>query len=344
MRIVFAVAFLVVVVAIVMPLLSRSRAAAASSESFAVGATTLHFGPKLLKLSRSVTASVWYPAADASAHAPIAAGRYPVLLYFPGWGGQVGDNASLLENLARNGFIVVGVSYPEGADLPDPKIPMQFVPDSAYISGTAQGNRMVQIQAEDASSVLDALAELDKKDPDNRFAGRLNMKRIGVLGYSLGGSVAAESALRDPRFHAVMNLDGWMFSDAATKFFTQPYLVISDDLAAPTSAGLNSPNAFLRNFSQLRERDAKHQTAQLTRAGGYRVTIAGSSHFTFSDHAQANVKNAGPIDPKRAMAIVGAYAVDFFGKNLEERLVPLLDKREARFSEVKLEMFSGVHG
>jgi dienelactone hydrolase len=144
---------------------------------------------------------------------------------------------------------------------------------------------MVQIESEDGSQVLDALGKMDQADPDGRFTGHLDTKRAGVLGYSLGGSVAAQTALHDPRFLAVMNLDGWMFGDVATQFFSQPYLVISDALAPPTAADLNSPDAFLRNFSSLRARDAKQQTAQLQKSGGYRLTVAGSSHFSFSDRA-----------------------------------------------------------
>jgi pimeloyl-ACP methyl ester carboxylesterase len=320
-------------------ILWRWRSRSGEEGRFPVGTVTLHFDLKQANPPRSVTAPTWYPAAGVGEKVPVADGRFPVLLYFPGWGGKVTDNASALENLARHGFVVVGVSYPEGAGLPDPAVPMQFVPDSAYAAGTAQGNRMVQIEAEDGSQVLDALGELDRADPNDRFTGHLETNRAGVLGYSLGGSVAAQAALHDPRFLAVMNLDGWMFGDVATQFFSQPYLVISDALAPPTEADLNSPDTFLHNFSGLRARDARQQTAQLQKSGGYRITIAGSSHFSFSDHARANENNAGPIDPSRAMQIVGASAADFFGKFLLNRAATLLDRREIEGPEVKLELF-----
>jgi dienelactone hydrolase len=317
----------------------RWRSRPSEEGRFPVGTVTLHFDLKEANPPRSVTAPTWYPAASAGENVPVADGRFPVLLYFPGWGGKVAGNASALENLARHGFVVVGMSYPDGAGLPDPAVPMQFVPDAAYATGTAQGNRMVQIESEDGSQVLDALGKMDQADPDGRFTGHLDTKRAGVLGYSLGGSVAAQTALHDPRFLAVMNLDGWMFGDVATQFFSQPYLVISDALAPPTAADLNSPDAFLRNFSGLRARDAKQQTAQLQKSGGYRLTVAGSSHFSFSDRATANANNAGPIDPRRAMQIVGDSAADFFGKFLQGRAAPLLEQRQIEAPDVKLEIF-----
>jgi predicted dienelactone hydrolase len=281
--------------------------------------------------TRSVVADIWYPATKSSG--------YPVLLFFPGWGAKVSINASLLSGLASRGFVVVGVSYPTGPGMPDPAVPMKFAPDEGYASGTAQGNAMVKIEAEDASLVLDKLIALNAGDADKRFAHLMDTKRAGVLGYSLGGSVAAEAAFKDPRFKAVMNLDGWMFGDVATGFFTQPYLVISDDLAPATAEQMASTDAFTRNFARLRDRDKKQQTAQLERSHGYRVTISGASHFTFSDEAKANEKNAGPIDPKRALTIVGDYAADFFGKYLAARPAPLLDVPETRFPEAKFEAF-----
>lgn len=285
----------------------------------------LHFDFAEAKPPRSVVAEVWYPAAGE------ASAKYPVLLYFPGWGAKVSINASLLSKLASKGFVVVGLSYPTGAGLPDPAVPMKFAPDEGYASGTAQGNTMVQIEAEDASLVLDHLRVMADGKTGAPFLRSIDTSRAGVLGYSLGGSVAAEAAFKDPRFKAVLNLDGWMFGDVATGFFTQPYLVISDDLAPATLEQMASTDAFMRNFSQLRDRDKKHQTAQLKRSQGFRITVSGASHFSFSDEAKANEQNAGPIDPKRALEIVGAYAADFFGKYLEDRAAPLLDGPSALF-------------
>jgi pimeloyl-ACP methyl ester carboxylesterase len=305
-----------------------------------VGTTSLHFKPPQFALARAFTAQVWYPATTAGKDTPVAAGRYPVLLYFPGWGSQVDDNAALLADLARAGFVAVGLSYPVGAGVPDPTVPMQFSSDSAYSAGAAQGDLMVRLEAEDGVAVLDALTKVDRADPPRHFTGHLDLQKVGTLGYSLGGCVAAETAWRDARVQAVMNLDGWMFADVAAQFFPQPYLVFRDELAPPTKAQLTSTDAFTRLFAGLRQRDAWQQAQQLAHGGGYRVTIAGSSHFSFSDHARANEKNAGPIDPRRALAIVSAYAVEFFGKELAGRPAPLLDQKENRFPEAQLEVFS----
>jgi pimeloyl-ACP methyl ester carboxylesterase len=328
--------------------------------SFAVGTVTLNLEDKAAVPPRTMGVQIWYPAVEGSGSmlhhwihrwggnaavtkAAVADGRHPVLLFFPGWGARVRDNTSLLQDLASHGFAVAGVSYPEGKGLPDRHVPMQFTSDAAYAAGIAQGNRIVQVQAEDASFVLNHLQELDRADPMKLLTGHLDTGKAGALGYSLGGAVAAQAGLTDARFLAVMNLDGWMFGDVATQFFKQPYLVISDGLAQPTAEELASTDAFLRHFSGLRVSDRRQQNAQLAGAGGgYRVTIQGSDHFTFGDGALLMARKPGLIEPRLATTIVAAYAVQFFGKYLQGRPAPLLDGREALFTEAHLETFGAA--
>lgn len=278
---------------------------------------------------RVVPVHLWMPAQPALKPRPL-------LLFFPGWGEDVDGNASLLGSLAARGFIVAGVAYPEGSGLPDPKIPMQFTSDAAFAAGRAQGNRMVEIQAEDASRVLDTL--LAPQSPLVHANEHADPKMIGVLGYSLGGAVAAQTALRDPRVRAAMNLDGWMFGDVVKEQFSRPYLVISDGLPPATEAEMTSPNAFLSHFARLRHSDRIVQDAQLRHSGGWRVTIAGSDHFTFADKAVKGQPGTGTIDPPLAREIVAAYAADFFTKILEGQSAPLLEGH-SRYPEARVEHF-----
>lgn len=65
--------------------------------------------------------------------------------------------------------------------------------------------------ADDVGFVLDQLSALNAGSPASRFAGRLDLTRIGVIGHSVGGAVAYNLALHDPRIKAAIDLDGVVY-------------------------------------------------------------------------------------------------------------------------------------
>jgi dienelactone hydrolase len=95
-----------------------------------------------------------------------------------------------------------------------------------------------------ARRVLDAMTGLARDDP--RLAGRIDAGAVGFLGYSVGGSVAAEASRSDARIKAVANLDGWLFADAAGQGVPVPYLLISSGEAFPPPSDLRSPDNWTR--------------------------------------------------------------------------------------------------
>jgi hypothetical protein len=68
---------------------------------------------------------------------------------------------------------------------------------------------------------------------------RLDQIRDGIIGYSLRGAVDAQTAWLDHHFKAALNLDGWLFADAALKGVIRPFIEISDDTPpdGPTRQG-----------------------------------------------------------------------------------------------------------
>lgn len=48
----------------------------------------------------------------------------------------------------------------------------------------------------DMGLAVDQLDRLTKCDPSRKFLGRLDLRRIGVFGHSLGGAVALSSAMK----------------------------------------------------------------------------------------------------------------------------------------------------
>ena len=163
--------------------------------------------------------------------------RYPVLLSVPGWAGSRVENTTFLQDLASRGFIVAGIGYDDpacaGVDRSSgdaAATDMDFSSQAAFERTLGVANRKIARVAEAASHVIDALEVLDRVDPNGRFGGRLDLDRIGVVGYSLGGAIAMQLCWRDNRLRAAVNVGGWLFDAARGGWIDQPFTIIADEV------------------------------------------------------------------------------------------------------------------
>jgi hypothetical protein len=63
----------------------------------------------------------------------------------------------------------------------------------------------------DRLTAIDAGTDQETVGTRDRFAGRLDLERLGVAGMSFGGSTAGVTCIRDRRCKAGVNIDGWQF-------------------------------------------------------------------------------------------------------------------------------------
>ena len=221
---------------------------------------------------RDLAVQVWYPAAPSGnklakyrmraestlratymslvpthSHrdATIADGAQPwhVLLFNPAWGGRRGQSTALLEDLASHGYVVAAIDHPGRTgpiSLPDGRlisvVPDPDVDDEAHSTveriETAIA-REVDKEAADDSFVLDQLG-LQNQDSSSPFYQRLDAEHAGVLGHSLGGSVAANACALDPRLLAAFSMSGPFFGRVRETGLHKPYLNISEDVTLRT--------------------------------------------------------------------------------------------------------------
>jgi predicted dienelactone hydrolase len=163
--------------------------------------------------------------------APIAKGktRFPVLVYQPGGGTARFIGTFQAEQFASRGYVVVSADHPgfsETIVFPDGyqfKADMILAPketgnfrDDVLKNWDWLGNEVFLTWTADATYTLDKIAELDRT-PGHLFHKRLDLSRIGMMGWSFGGATAKQMSRNDPRVKAVVCQDGQLFGDVRDK-------------------------------------------------------------------------------------------------------------------------------
>ncbi len=257
-------------------------------------------------------------ATAAMEGAPVAGDgpRLPLVLYVPSWSGGKTEATALAQEVASHGFVVVALD-PVAAPLD--RREMDFSSPEAGAATLRYADTLVVAQAHDASSLLDRLMQPGDQGPLAEVVDRIDFRRVGIMGFSFGGAVAAQACWTDPRFRAALDMDGWLFGDAALNGISQPFMVMSDDTPLPGEADLRSSNAERRLVAELNLADDGRMVASMERHGGTRVTVTGARHANFTDAPLtwpiARMTGAGPAAPADVFRVVAAYAVAFLDKS-----------------------------
>ncbi len=277
--------------------------------------------------------------ANSVAAVSTAKSSYPVLLFSPGFGGLPEVYTFLAEELASHGYIVVSINHTYdsiASVFPDGRIALQ---SPLLRQPTEQDfTQDVEIRAADAVFVLNELEHLNASDSQGLFTGHLNLKRVGILGHSLGGATAASAMLQDHRFKAGVDMDGQLYGNVVQQGLEQPFMLLNSE-----SGGTLNPT--LEPFYEHLKNDA------------YNLTIKGAGHLNFTDEsllfqqleayspalaAQLNNDNSiGSIDANRGAQIIDDYTLAFFDKYLKNQNSPLLNGADPNYPEVQ---FSSRHG
>ena len=124
----------------------------------------------------------------------------------------------------------------------------------------------------DIAFVLDRLARLNASDSARRFTGHLDMTRVGILGHSLGGAVAAQFCHEDARCKAGINIDGAPHGSVVQAGLRQPFMFLLSDHGAASDPASVQIVSDIRSIYDRIPADRR-----------LLVTIHGAFHYVFSD-------------------------------------------------------------
>ena len=204
---------------------------------------------------------------------------YPVILMRPGLAALATDYTTLAEDLASHGYVVVGFDAPFRSGVvvfPDGRVFTRAPQNNAdLVSGPQQedlANKLVQAWTSDMRLALDQLERLNASDPSGKFLGRLDMKRVGVFGHSLGGATALQFCHDDSRCKAGIDVDGAPLGNVITNGVTQPFMFLLSDHGSESDAVSRQVKANIQSIYDRLPADRRLQ-----------IKIQDASHFRFSD-------------------------------------------------------------
>ncbi|MFC5661435.1 alpha/beta hydrolase family protein [Kitasatospora misakiensis] len=241
--------------------------------------------------------------------APVADGgeRFPVVLFSPGLGGVRTQNTAWAEELASNGYVVAALDHPYDSAtvvLADGRTVGTAVTSTGDDEeDNARAAETARIRAADLSFILSQLVRLDRAGGDGPLAGRLETDRAAVTGHSLGGAAALQAARQDHRFAVVVDLDGYP-RDPERLPLPQPVLALTQAIGPGTDP---------RYLPRLTE------VLKLSTSAGYRLTVPGAAHLTFTDaplYLPPVPSLVGSLGRTESTRVVAAATLAFLGATL----------------------------
>ncbi|MFF5290673.1 alpha/beta hydrolase family protein [Paractinoplanes globisporus] len=263
------------------------------------------------------------PLTSGREGAPALPGRHPVILFSHGAGGHRSEATVVVQELASHGYVVATVDHPHDSyvEFPDGRL---AVPDDESTTPWTH--------ADDVLFVLDRLekAATGHLPLPAGLAAALDLRHVGVFGFSKGATAAALVMNVDSRVRAGLSFDGPMESGPRPAALDRPFMLMTADF---TRADAPPVEEFWR----------------LLRGWRLNVRAEGGRHGAYCDHESLIPQLArlmgwtaeelegwiGKLDPVRATRIQQAYPLAFFDRHLRGARSRLLDGPSRAFPEVR---------
>ncbi|WP_441248112.1 alpha/beta hydrolase family protein [Kitasatospora sp. McL0602] len=317
---------------------------------------------------RELMASVWYPAGHVDGHAPapwmadgalrafltdtgftidpalgpLTSGhvgapvhrsghRLPVVVYSHGAHSHRADHTVMVQELASHGYVVVTVDHTYDA--------FTEFPDGRVLVPLRGGEHPMGPKdfAADIRFLLDCVEDLAagrNPDADRRplpagLLHALDPHRIGMFGWSKGGTATALTMLADQRVRAGLSLDGPM-QPTITADLDRPFMMMTAEFTRADQPDVAEFWPHLRGWRLNVQADGAVHSSY----GDNQVLIPQAAKILGMTDEQLKAW-IGTLDPARAVRIQQAYPPAFFDLHLRHHDGHLLDGPSRAFPEVK---------
>ncbi len=266
----------------------------------------------------------------------------PVIFFSHGMGMITQLYTTQIEDLVSHGYIVVALSHPYDAWIVPFSDGSQVLFETKHrkAAGNTEEqhityeNKRVEWWAADIRFALNQLMVMNKrKDSAVRFAGHMDLGKVGAMGHSIGGRAAARACQLDARLKSCADQDGVanmqpFFLNPDGSGMKQRFLLFERDrnatLSETDAASMNMTLAEL-NALVTRFRNAKEAALAAT-GGSYKVLLRfdSSSHMSFSDLPLLQAKDRTEVAAaKRVLEVTCRYTREFFDMTLRRIQAPL---------------------
>ncbi len=238
---------------------------------------------------------------------------YPVIIFSPGYNSMRQQSTSLMEELASHGYVVIALDHTHVGVMtifPDGRV--IFLNPDILKERAVHGDAAHFASAQSLGDVWQAdieyvLSRLENGEIDERFQGKLDLSRLGLLGHSTGSGVASRFCALDARCQAGVGMDAWLgpVSEAVREQGTdKPFLFLMSEYW-PTAENKAHIAQYVQNSPQASW-----------------STIAQTAHYDFSDlplltPLSYQIGLSGEIDSYVGQSLVREYVRGFFDEHLK---------------------------